>query len=194
MTVGRQNTLELIRNVGYDPQSLAPAFSLFGYSGFGAGAGDTEAGRWDNSVKYAYQYGPLHEAAMYTNGGQDTGTQNGGYGFNIGGKIQGLSIDAVYAKEFGAVSVAAPFGLANLAGGCGGNAQPGCNTLSGTISDNQLWSVQGKYTFELGGGGYKDEGSGAKLTVFAGFENVTFSNPDDIVNVGSTTVGGYITG
>ncbi len=50
----------------------------------------------------------------------------------------------------------------------------------------------GKYTFELGGGGYKDEGPGSKLTLYAGYENITFSNPDDKVSNGATTLNGYI--
>jgi predicted porin len=57
-----------------------------------------------------------------------------------------------------------------------------------------MWSIQGKYTFELGGGGFKDEGPGAKLTLYAGYENVTLSNPKDGVAVGATVQGGYIAG
>ncbi len=174
LTIGRQNSLALDTISAYDPQGLSYAFSLIGYSGFTAGGGDTEDARWDNSLKYVYQYGPMHAAVMYTNGGQDTPIQNGAYSVNVGGKIHGLSVDAVYAKTNGAVSAGSlPVGASNV----------GLPGLSGTISDNEMWSLQGKYTFELGGGGYKDEGVGSKLTVYAGYENVTFSNPEDQVNV-----------
>jgi predicted porin len=187
LTIGRQNSLQLEALAAYDPQGLAYAFSLVGYSGFAAGAGDTEDGRWDNALKYVYQYGPMHAAAMYTNGGQDTGIQNGAYALNIGGKYKGLSVDAVYTKEKGAVS-AASLSATNLSAGISRTA------LGATISDNEMWSVQGKYTFELGGGGFKDDGPGAKLTVYAGYENVTFSNPSDGVPTNATTLGGYVLG
>ncbi len=60
------------------------------------------------------------------------------------------------------------------------------NTLTGIISDNEAWAIMGKYTFELGGGGFKDEGPGAKLTVYGGYENMTFSNPKDQVGTART--------
>ncbi len=46
-------------------------------------------------------------------------------------------------------------------------------TLLGIISDNEAWAIMGKYTFDLGGGGFKDEGPGAKLTIYGGYENMT---------------------
>ncbi len=107
LTIGRQNTLDADAVGSYDPQQLAPAFSLFGYSGFTAGGGNTEDARWDNSIKYVYQYGPVHAGAQYTNGGQDTSVQSGAYSFNVGGKIHGLSLDAVYAQTNGSVSASA---------------------------------------------------------------------------------------
>ncbi len=188
LTVGRQNTLEGDLIGSYDPMGGSYAFSLIGFSGFTGGGGDTQAFRWDNSIKYNYQYGPLHAAVMYSNGGQDTGIQNGAYGFNVGGSYKGLSIDAYYAKERGAVSVA-PLSAGDISSGIS------ASTLSGTISDNETWSVQGKYTFDLGGYGLKDDGApGAKLTLYAGYENVTLSNPDDGVAVGATVNGGYVLG
>jgi predicted porin len=182
LTIGRQNSLQLDTIASYDPQGLSYAFSLIGFSGFNAGGGDTQAARWDNALKYVYQYGPLHAGVMYTNGGQDTGVQNGAYGFNIGGKYKGLSVDAVYAKERGAVG-ASPLSTIDATHPLG--------TLSATISDNEMWSVEGKYTFEFGGG-YKDEGPASKLTLYAGYENVTLSNPKDTVAVNSTIQGGYV--
>jgi hypothetical protein len=73
LTFGRHNSLQLDALAQYDPQALSYAFSFLGYSGFNGGSGSTEAARWDNSIKYAYQNGPVHIAGMYTNGGQDTG-------------------------------------------------------------------------------------------------------------------------
>jgi predicted porin len=198
LTIGRQASLEMDAIAQYDPQGSAPGFSLIGFSGVTAGGGATQVGRWDNSLKYVYQYGPVHAAAMYTNGGQDTSLQGGGYSLNLGGTFKGISIDAVYAKERGLVSASSltlatsgAVGTCNATGVGNGNV---ClsNQVNATISDTETWSIQGKYTFELGGGGYKDDGPGAKLTVYGGYENITFSNPQDKVENGSTTIGGYV--
>ena len=91
LTGGRQNSLQLDAIGSYDPLSLSYALSLLGYSGTNGGSGSTEAARWDNSVKYVYQYGPVHAAAMYSNGGDGTGLYGNGYGFNFGGAYKGFS-------------------------------------------------------------------------------------------------------
>ncbi len=118
LTVGRQQSLELDNMAVYDPQLLSYAFSLIGYSGAFAGAGFTETARWDNSVKYVFQYGPVHAAGMYTNGGWDTAIFSGAYGGNVGFTWRGLSVDAVYQHENGAVS-ASPLAFATT--GANGN-------------------------------------------------------------------------
>jgi predicted porin len=125
ITAGRQETLqdEVLR--AYDPQRLSYAFSLLGWSSSFAAAGDGEAARWNNSVKYAYSYGAVHAAVHYTNGGADTGIFGGAYGFDLGGSYRGVSLDAVYQKEMSVVSAAAA----------------SSTTLKATISDNQSWSV-----------------------------------------------------
>ena len=82
LTLGRQNTLELETKGAYDPIGGSYALSLIGFSGtVGGGVGDTELGRWDNSVKYVYQYGPVHAAGMYADGGRDTGHFGSNYGW-----------------------------------------------------------------------------------------------------------------
>ncbi len=179
LTVGRQGSLQNDAVGKYDPMEVSYAFSLFGVSGTHGGSGSTQAGRWNNSAKYVYQYGPLHAAAMYTNGGQDSGVQGTAYAFNIGGTYRGLSIDAIYTKENGAVNLSA----AN-------NDTPG-KPLAATISDNESWSIMGKYTYDLGGGGFKDEEPGSKLNFFGGYTFVDQANPKDKVDAGATTNGGY---
>jgi hypothetical protein len=66
-------------------------------------------------------------------------------------------------------------------------------TLRAVISDNESWSVQGKYTYEFGDG-FKDGATGAKLIFYGGYENISFANPDkNPANfIGETTVGGYL--
>jgi hypothetical protein len=82
LTAGRQQTLQFDAVNIYDPQGGAYAFGLLGYASSFNRAGDTEASRWDNSVKYVYQYGPVHAAVQYSDGGADTGIFGGAYGFN----------------------------------------------------------------------------------------------------------------
>ncbi len=176
LTVGRQQSLQLDAAAVYDPQGLAYAFSLLGWSSGLVGSGDTEAARWDNSVKYAYQYGPVHAAAQYSSGGADTGIFGDAYGFDVGGTYKGFSLDAVYQKENSVVSASAA----------------SATTLKATISNNDSWSVQGKYTYDFGGG-FKDNAPGPRLTFFGGYENISFANPNGNPSsyIGSTAIGGY---
>src|SRR5262249_42178960 len=153
--------------------------------GAGAGIGDTEASRWDNSVKYVYQYGPVHVAGMYAQGGQDTALHSDGWGANVGATLWGFSFDFVYQKENSVVSAAslsaAPVPL--LPVGFGSD-----KTLAATISDNTGLIGAVKYTFDFsGGGGLKDGGlkdggcccTGSaddpwwcgKLTLYAGYQH-----------------------
>jgi predicted porin len=176
LTAGRQQSFQLDAIGAYDPMALSYAFSLPGYSGTFAGSGSTEAARWDNSVKYIYQYGPVHAGAMYSSGGDGTGLYGTGYGFNVGGAYRGFSVDAVYTKENAAVNLLSTT-----------NDPSPTAPLSAAISNNETWSVQGKYTFDFGGS-FKDEGPGAKLTLFGGYEHIEQSNSSDPV---TEAAGGY---
>ncbi len=185
LTVGRQQSLQLDAIAVYDPMGLPYAFSLIGYSGgTAAGIGNTETGRWDNSVKYVYQWGPAHAAALYSGGGQDTAMFGGGYGLNAGAAFRGFSMDAVYTSEKSAVSSSSIKPSATCPGaGCAGNV------LSGTVTDGEAWSVMAKYVYDLGGA--KDEGPGGKLSFFTGYVHIELADPQDPVAAGSETIGGY---
>ncbi len=192
LTVGRQQSLELDAVSGYDPMGQAPGIDLLGYSGgTSGGIGSTETARWDDSVKYVFAYGPAHAAAMYTAGGQDTAIFNGAYGFNAGAIWKGFAVDAIYTKEQGTVVSTSIPNTTYASSGI--RCSPGeCpNGLLGTISDNEAWSVMGKYAFEFGGG-LKDEEPSSKLTAFAGYVHIDMGNPEDTnIPAGSTTIGGY---
>jgi predicted porin len=181
LTVGRQNSLQLDAIGAYDPMSLSYAFSLLGVNGANGGSGSTQAARWDNSVKYLYTYGPVHAAAMYSSGGEDTGTFGTDYGFNLGATYRGFSVDAVYTKEHGAINVK------NI--DSYNAAQIAADTLVSNMSDNTAWTLVGKYTYDFGSS-FKDEGPGAKLTMFAGYTHVDQSNPGGMPSV-ITANGGY---
>ncbi|MGB9024855.1 MAG: porin [Rhodomicrobium sp.] len=185
LTAGRQQSLELDAISGYDPMGLPYAFSLIGYSGgSAAGIGNTETGRWDNSAKYVYQWGPAHAAGMYSSGGPGTAMFGGGYGFDAGAAYRGFSIDAVYTRENSAVSSSSIKPSATCPGtGCEGNV------LSGTVTDSEAWSVMAKYVYDLGG--FKDEGPGGKLSFYAGYVHIDMGNPQSPVAAGSETIGGY---
>jgi predicted porin len=193
LTFGRQNSLLLDDTAAYDPQRLSYAFSLLGYSGGTDGTGDTETARWDDSVKYVYQYGPFHAAGMYTQGGPDTSFGGPAWGANVGAIYKGASVDFVYDNAHSAIA-SSSMTLAQCA--AIGLTQPACagqKILAGTISDNTVAAVMGRYTYELGGG-YKDMDPAAKLTFYGGYERATFNDPSGGVPVGYTAIGGYVMG
>lgn len=184
LKLGRQNSLDLDEMASYDPMALSYAMSLLGWSGGpGGGIGSTEAARWDNSVKYIYQYGPVHAAVMYANGEPDSAIHGSGIAANIGGSYRGISVDFVYTNERGAVN-----SLFGLLPGLTPGAIPGSNQLYYWLSDNEAYSVMGKYTFDLGGG-YKDEGPSSKLTFYGGYQHTDMTNYTG--QPGGTTIGGY---
>ncbi len=182
LTAGRQDSFMLEGMRDYDPMALSYAFSLMGYSGTWGGSGSTQAARWDDSVKYVYQYGPVHAGAMYSDGGEDTGILGTAYGFNVGGAYKGFSIDAVYTRENNAVNL------------LGSDNDPiaglPANVLDATVTDNEAWAVMGKYVYDFGGG-FKDEGPGSKLTFFAGYEHIDQSNGSLPIGANAFTNGGY---
>ena len=191
LTVGRQQSLEVDAVSSYDPMGLAPGVDLLGYSGgTSGGIGSTETARWDNSVKYVFVYGPAHAAAMYTAGGPDTAIFNGAYGFNAGAIWKGFAVDGIYTKEWGTVvSTSIPNPAYTTGTSCLPLTCP--YGLLGTISDNEAWSVMGKYTYEFESG-LKDDEPSSKLTAFAGYVHIDMGNPHDTdIPNGSTTIGGY---
>ena len=191
LTFGRQYSLENEAVGKYDPMGQSYALSNLGYTATNtAGAGATELSRWDNSVKYVYQYGPLHAAGMYSNGGEDTAIFGEAAAANAGITWRGLSVDGVYQKENGAAA------LSNSAN------YTSAGVVKGTVTDNEEWSAMAKYTFDVPAlfgayGGYKDscglkdECPGAKLSFMGGYAHVELTN-DGTVIAGSSTIGGYI--
>ena len=168
LSIGRQQSLQLDARAVYDPQTLSYAFSFLGYSGFNAGAGSTEAARLDNSAKYAYVNGPVRVSALYSNGGRDTGVLGKSFGVDVGLTFQGLSVDAVYQHEKGAVNLRSSFD--NLA-----TAPPDLETigLAAYVSNDTSYNLMGKYTFDFGGTGPAD-----KLMVYAGFSHIEKAHSD----------------
>jgi len=112
---------------------------------------------------------------MYSTGGDGTGLYGDGYGFNVGGAYKGFAVDAVYTKENGAVNL------------LGANRDAAGAPLQATITNNEAWSIMGKYTYDFGGS-FKDDGPTSKLIFFGGYTHIDVSNSTD--NVGEAA-GGY---
>src|ERR1700722_1154592 len=165
LTVGRQNSLQLDNLVLADPQLLSYAFSFLGYSGFNGGAGSTQAARWDNSVKYVYQNGPVHVAGMYSTGGADIGILGKAYGANVGVTFQGLTVDAVYQNEKGAVNLRSSFDN----GGVDPVPTPG---LAAYMSNDTSYNLMARYTIEF------PNPTKDKLTVYAGYSHIQKAHGD----------------
>ena len=214
LTIGRQNSLDLDVMSAYDPMGMSYSMSLIGWSGgAGPGVGMTETARWDNSLKYVYQYGPVHVGGMFADGAEDSSLHGNSYAGNLGMTYKGFSVDAVYTKEVDGVYAAGPYSYTGTsatlsssncipgssAPAVAGTSNAGCNTLSVTGANSEAWTIAGKYTFEFGGsfkdGGYKDDlGAGSKLTLFGGYQHVDLSNPTDPLSLGDTTLNGYVIG
>src|SRR5579859_653266 len=175
LTFGRQNCLESDAVTNYDPSGRANAFSLIGSSGNTAGAGRTEASRWDNSVKYLGALGPARVGLMYQSPGS-LGAHDEGYGADLGFDYEGLSFDGVYTLKKDAVA-SAPLTAAQVltALKAGYDAS---HSISATVSDNMSWGLNAKYAVE-------------KATFSAGYERVHFGNAHDPLPVGFANIGGY---
>ena len=176
LTFGRQQTLNYDQLLEYGPRMRSYAFGARGYSAGFSGSGDSEAARWDNSVRYLYQYGMVHAAGQYAGGGPDTGFFGNAYEFNVGGGYRGFSADAVYQRVDSVISASAA----------------SSTSLKATISDNQSLAGAVRYTMGLGASAI-DEVTDDKLTFYLGYEYISFANPsaDPTSHVGSTAQGGY---
>ena len=111
---------------------------------------------------------------------------------NVGITWKGLSVDAMYTKEHGGVSsgnfVATDYAYPRAKGQLLVGSCP--NALTGTITDNEAWTVAGKYVYDLGGG-WKDEGPSAKVTFFGGYSHIEQTNTTALAHAGDNTIGGY---
>ena len=175
LTIGRHNSLQLEATVQYDPQVVAPGFSFLGYSGFDGGAGTTGAARWDNAIRYAISRPQYRLALQYSEGGADTGLLGKSYGVSAGVTFGGLSIDAVYQRENGAVNLRSS--LDNAAAPTSGSPPVG---LAAYISTDTSFNVMGKYVTTLA--------NKSKLTLFAGYSNIKKAHGD---YAGGTSEGNY---
>jgi len=181
LTFGRQNSLGLDDILAYDPMGGAYAFSPLGYQGGFAGNGVTQDARLDESLKYRVNYGPFRAALMYKFNSIDSEATTA-YQGQLGFDWMGLSVDAVASKINSAVSASA-LGTSLTAQGGIGTVTPALLTgvpglVNATVSDNTSFIINGKYKIN-------------QFTLYAGYENTRFANPQDPIFSGASTVGGY---
>jgi predicted porin len=188
-TMGRQSALSSDLVVNYDSLSGSNAWSLITFEGATGGGGVTEDRIYDNAFEYRVNVGPVRFAAevqLRNGGNSDTGNAFEG---DVGFDYMGLSMDFLGGKIYDANSVSttlsntqvAAITANQLAGGVGttGYAIPcslGC--LSGTISDNTVFAVAGKYTI-------------GQWKLYGGYEHINFANPNNPLQPGAFSTGGY---
>ena len=175
LTAGRQTTLNADAISTYDPIYNSYAFSLIGFSGTAAGSGSTEDTRWDNSVKYLYNYGPFRVGGQYQFGG--TVTRNDiGYSADVGFDFEGLSIDGVYTHKKDEISESSLSAAQVLTASAAGFDIT--KTLAATISDNDSYTIAARYNWD-------------KFKFFGGFEYIKSANPSSPIFQGAVNIGGY---
>jgi len=202
LTFGRQNVLENDGIVAYDPFGAAYGFSLIGFSGKTAGAGDTEEARWTTAIKYRVNIGDFRLSVM----GQPIGGTDGGYNaYNpnngaisggIGGDIRNvvpgvISLDFIGTFEKDAVNWSMMYpGSTNVNGFPGGAKPfPADAAIKATISNQTAFMALAKWTFGswgntpppvVGKAAPAPSGpSGIPLTLYFGYEWIQFANPSD---------------
>ena len=204
LTFGRQNAPLNDLIVAYDPMGASYAFSVIGYSGKTAGAGDTEDARWTTAIKYRFaaptSFGSIRAVAM----GQPIGGSTGGYNaYNanngaaaggLGGDVKGigpgvLSVDFLGTWERDAVNWQLTGLGANYSAITGAPISFGPNTyLKATLSNNTSFTAVAKYSFGswanasapvVGKAPAPSGPSGIPLTLYAGYEWINFTNPSN---------------
>jgi predicted porin len=192
-TYGRQTALTHEGVVNYDPLASSGAFSAVGFFGATAGVGDTEERRWDNALKYTVGVGPLRFAAEAMLGaGQFSGSQGNAFEGEFGFDYAGFSFDVIGSRILDAVSastmssgqlIAATTGV-NPVGtfnGTGSAIGQGLGLVQGNVSDNTGVMLLAKYNI-------------GPVKLFAGYEHIDQSNPNNPLSVGSFLPGGYVLG
>ena len=194
-TMGRQSSLSSDLVVNYDALSGANAWSLITFEGATGGGGVTENRIYDNAYEYRLNVGPVRFAveAQLKNGGNST-TGNAFEG-DIGFDYLGFSMDFLGGKIYDAQSIGTTLTAAQVnqltskpAGAAGQSAprRPGyaipCSLgcVSGVISDNTVFAIGAKYVW-------------GPVKLYGGYEHVQYANPNNPLQPGAFTQGGYNT-
>ncbi len=194
ITFGRQNSTLADLVAKYDPQQNSYAFSLLGLSGTPAGGGATQDRRLDGSIKYAGTFLDLvHVGAQYKTQGSSaqsyatggSGEAFSGFEVSLGAEYAGASVDAFYTKMRDAVS-AGTLNTEQLAGLAALNLSAG-NSVLGTISDNASFGAMASYALA-------PVLPVVPVTLYGGFQHITYMNPSIALTPGFDDIGGYTLG
>jgi predicted porin len=194
ITFGRQNSTLADLIAKYDPQQTSYAFSLLGLSGTPAGGGDTQDRRLDSSIKYDGRFFDIvHVGAQYktqNSSAQNYATAGNGEAFSgfevaIGATYAGASADVFYTKMRDAVS-AGTLSAGQVADLAGLGLSPS-NSVAGTISDNASLGVMASYALA-------PVLPAVPVTVYGGFQHITYMNPSIPLVAGFDDIGGYTLG
>ncbi len=176
ITFGRQVSLLQEGTIKYDPNYNATAFGLLGASNTYSGGGSSEDNRLDSTLKYRIEIQDLvHFDALYKFGGSNT-SANTAFQADVGGTFAGASVDAMYSKENSAITAASL--SASQVAELPTLGYSVTNSLSATISDNTAYAFMALYGFD-------------PLKFFAGYEHISYANPDQPLSAGFTDIGGY---
>lgn len=189
-TFGRQNSTLADLIAKYDPQQTSYAFSLLGLSGTPAGGGDTQDRRLDSSIKYTGNFmNMIHVGLQYkaqNSSGRSYATGGSGEAFSgfevsLGAELAGVSVDGFYTKMRDAVSVGT-LSTAQLATLPALNLSSQ-NSVAGTISDNASYGLMASYAV-----------TPIPLTLYGGYQHITYMNPSIFLSPGFEDIGGYVLG
>src|ERR1700678_3589805 len=194
ITFGRQNSTLADLIAKYDPQQTSYAFSLLGLSGTPAGGGDTQDRRLDSSIKFDGTFlNIFHVGAIYKT--QNSSAQNyaaagtgeafSGFEVAVGAAYAGASIDGFYTKMRDAISVSTL--SAAQVGDLPALGLSSNNSVSGTVSDNASYGVMASYALA-------PVLPVVPVTVYAGFQHITYMNPSIPLTPGFDDIGGYVLG
>lgn len=189
-TFGRQNSTLADLIAKYDPQQTSYAFSLLGLSGTPAGGGDTQDRRLDSSIKYDAQFFDIvHVGAIYKTQGSaaqhyaiaGSGEAFSGFEGAVGAAYAGASLDVFYTKMRDAVAASA-LSAAQVAALPALNLNVS-NSVAATISDNASYGVMLSYAVVP-----------IPLTLYGGYQHITYMNPSIPLATGFDDIGGYVLG
>ncbi len=176
-TFGRQTQLLADGIAKYDPLGASNAFSVIGYSGTAAGAGNTEERRLDDSLKYLVQIGPARAGAQYKFSPYG-GTAYNAWEGEVGADYAHASIDAFAAHVKDEIGTG-PLSAAQM--GALPNNLSVSNSLFGVVADTTTFAVMAVY----------DAGA---PKAFTGYEHIEYANPSHPLPVGFADIGGYTLG
>jgi predicted porin len=177
LTAGRQVTLLSEGTIKYDPNYVSSAFGLLGASKTYSGGGSSEDNRLDSALKYVAGFADrVHVGALYQFNGAGGGA-NTAFQADIGGEIQGASIDGYYSKVKDAISASAL--TAAQVAGLPALGSSSANSLSATVSDNTAFALMTLYRLD-------------PVKFFAGYEHIRYSNPGTALRAGFSDIGGYV--